>query len=183
MPISAPALLTDNPWRRRHVLLALVTLASGPMAACGGGSGDGGGSGGHYMKARINGQTVEYRQFAVASLYAHQGKADGLLVAGAVQGSQTYPSMSIQIVDPSGLKVGTYRESEWGPSFRYSPRSDEHYISGAGVEMDFTLTIVEMSGGAMRGTFKGTIHDEASDGRKVTWAVTDGEFELEIRRP
>lgn len=135
------------------------------------------------MRANINGRTVEYRQFAVAALYPYQGKADGLLTAGAVQGSQTYPSMGIQLIDASGVKARSYQESELGPSFRYSPKDNEHYISGVGPEMDFKVTVTGVSDGIMRGTFSGTIHDEASEGRQTTWAVTNGAFALEIRRP
>lgn len=185
MPISKLAPLSSVGWRRRTLLPALLVISSGLMVGCGGGSDDDSGSGGDglFMRARINGQMVEYRQFPVAALYAYLGKADGLLVAGAVQGSQTYPSMSLQIIDPDGVKLKTYQENELGPSFRYSPQADEHYISGVGGEMDFRLTITNMSGGIMRGTFSGTIRDEASDGRRINWMVTDGAFALEIRRP
>ncbi|MEZ5702149.1 MAG: hypothetical protein R3E42_09645 [Burkholderiaceae bacterium] len=46
------------------------------IAACGGGGSDGSGGGdGLFMRATINGQVVEYRQFAVAALYPLPGHA------------------------------------------------------------------------------------------------------------
>ncbi len=177
---------TSPHWRVGVDLLATLVLGTGLLVACGGGGSDDDGGDGFdrfYMRANINGQTVEYRQFAVAALYPYRGKADGLLTAGATQGSQTYPSMGIQLIDPNGIKSTTYQESEFGPSFRYSPKENEHYISGVGREMDFKVTITGISDGILKGTFSGTIHDEASEGRRVTWKVTNGAFALEIRRP
>ena len=186
MSLLLSKLRQSSTQRSLPAVILLLGLSAGLLTACGGGSGgegNDGGTGALFMRATINGKTVEYRQFAVAALYAYQGKTDGLLSAGAVQGSQTYPSMAFQVVDSGGVKAGTYTETAYGPTFRYSPRDNEHYVSGVGPEMDFKVTITDLSGGVMRGTFSGTIHDEASDGRQITWAVTNGAFALDIRRP
>ncbi|HEY9096208.1 MAG TPA: hypothetical protein VIN35_10725 [Hydrogenophaga sp.] len=170
--------------RRRAFTVATAFVVPSLIAACGGGGSDGSGGGdGLFMRATIDGRVVEYRQFAVAALYPYQGKADGLLVAGAVAGSQTYPSMALQVIDPQGLATKTYLENDYGPGFRFSPKADEHYVSGLGASKDFKVTITSLSGGIMRGTFSGTVKDEASEGRNVSWAVTNGAFALEIRRP
>lgn len=170
--------------RRRATLVASALAISSLVVACGGGdSGGDGGANGLFMRATIDGQVVEFRRFAVAALYPYQGKADGLLVAGAVAGDQTYPSMALQLVDPQGIAPSLYLENEYGPAFRYSPKADEHYVSGLGASRDFKVTITSMSGGVMRGTFSGTVKDEASEGRTVSWVVTNGAFALEIRHP
>ena len=180
---SVPFVFSRGVSRRVFTVSAAVVVSS-LMAACGGGGSDGSGGGdGLFMRATINGQVVEYRQFAVAALYPYQGKADGLLVAGAVAGSQTYPSMALQVIDPQGIATKTYLENDYGPGFRFSPKADEHYGSGIGAPKDFKVTITSLSGGIMRGTFSGTVKDEASEGRNVTWAVTNGAFALEIRHP
>ncbi|MEZ5702539.1 MAG: hypothetical protein R3E42_12245 [Burkholderiaceae bacterium] len=178
-----PSCLSRGLCRRAFTVSAAIVVSS-LIAACGGGGSDGSGGGdGLFMRATINGQVVEYRQFAVAALYPYQGMPDGLLAAGAVSGNQTFPSMAFQLIDPRGIAAKPYLEGELGPAFRYSPKSDEHYVSGLGATRDFKVTITSMSGGIMRGTFSGTVKDEASEGRTVSWAVTNGAFALEIRHP
>ena len=173
---------------RRAVLASALTLgAAAVLAACGGGGGSddagGGSSDGLFMRARINGQVVSFSTLPVAALYTHRSTPDGLLVAGAIQGGNGYPSMSIQILDNRAIAPGTYAENSDTTFFRYSPREDEHYVSTLGPERDFRITITSMSGDVMRGSFAGTVRDEATEGRTTVWSVTDGSFALQILRP
>ena len=171
--------------RRLTIKAAILLGMSAVVAGCGGGSDDpsNGGGSGLFMQARINGQMVSFTNFAVAALYEQQGEPDRLLVAGAIQGNTGFPSMSIQIIDNRAIAPGNYGEPGNTIFFRYSPKQDEHYVSTLGGEQDFRVNITSVSGGIMHGTFAGTIRDEASEGRAVAWAVTDGSFKLEIRRP
>lgn len=173
--------------RRSAVKAAFLLGMAAVVAGCGGGGGSddasGGGASGLFMQARINGQVVSFTNVAVAALYVQQGEPDNLLVAGAIQGNTGFPSMSIQIIDDRAIAPGTYAEPGNNLFFRYSPKEDETYLSSLGREQDFQVNITSVSGGIMRGTFAGTIRDEATEGRTTAWAVTDGSFALEIRRP
>jgi hypothetical protein len=175
------------PTRRNAIQSALLLAITAGLAGCGGGGGSDdsseGGAGGLFMQARINGQVVSFSNFAVAALYVQQGGPDRLLVAGAIQGNTGFPSMSIQIVDDRPIAPGTYGEPGDTLFFRYSPSVDENYVSTLGPEQDFRVNIASVSEGILRGSFAGTIRDEATEGRTTAWAVTDGSFALEIRRP
>ena len=176
-----------KPSRRSAIMAAFLLGMSAVVAGCGGGGGSDdaadGGANGLFMQARINGQMVSFTNFAVAALYAQQGEPDRLLVAGAIQGNTGFPSMSIQIIDDRSIVPGTYGEPGDNVFFRYSPKEDENYVSTLGREQDFRVTISSVSGGVMRGSFAGTIRDAATEGQTTAWAVTDGSFALEIRRP
>jgi len=165
------------------VSLSGAVLALSLLSGCGGGS-DGDlrpPTQDTYVRARLNGQLLEYRVAAGAVLDKTPTGHGRLMVGGAQQSAQSsFPSFSFQVADPIGLGLRTYREGSHELIFRHSLSGTVVYHSAIGAERDFEITVTEINDREVHGRFSGTLRD-ALTGTGVV-AVTDGRFVVRRQR-
>jgi hypothetical protein len=126
--------------------------------------------GDYYIKANLNGQLTEYRINA-------EGRVDnsGLRGSAFSTSSSNFPSFNFDIAT-SLLEVKTYSEVNSTLIFRYNLSGFENFNSNMGNEMDFKITITELTGEIIRGTFEGTIRKAQNFIESIS--INNGEFRL-----
>lgn len=129
----------------------------------------------YFIKAKIDGEEIEFKGFPNIALdKTATGNGNQLVGSASQSTSSNFPSFSFEISDPTGIKVKTYTQAEFELIFRYSLSGTNTYHSQAGQADDFQITITEITDNHLKGTFSGTI-TEAINGNE-TLSVTDGQF-------
>lgn len=165
------------------VFVSAAALALGLLSGCGGGSDVDTPPGvpDTHVRARLNGQLLEYRVAAGAVLDRTPTGHGRLMVGGAQQSAQSgFPSFSFQVADPAGLSLRTYREGSHELIFRHSLSGTVVYHSAIGAERDFEITLTEINDRYLRGHFSGTLRDALTGTGVVT--VTEGRFVVRRQR-
>ncbi|HSH76873.1 MAG TPA: hypothetical protein VLA09_14385 [Longimicrobiales bacterium] len=153
--------------------LGLAALAATALTGCGGDS-TGPLDGDLFLSFRANGSLVEFRdRFSLLAAFSSSGSQSVLLITGF----EATSNAGIQIYDGQPITTGTY--SGFVSTSAGSEGVLITYVTPEGVlygldttgPVDATVTITEIGGARIRGTFSGTI----SDG-ETSLVITDGEF-------
>ena len=129
----------------------------------------------YFVKAKINGQELEFKRFPNIALDKTASGNGNQLVGSASQStSSNFPSFSFEISDPTGIKEKAYNQAQFELIFRYSLSGTNLYHSQASSVDNFQITITEITDNHLKGTFSGTI-TEAINGNE-TLTVTEGQF-------
>jgi hypothetical protein len=150
----------------------LLIAASTLFISCSKKSGDVSDNGFFFIKAKIGGQEILYRENAA-------GRVENNKVHGDAFNHLTnnFPSFSFDIEAGTAIQTDTtYREASTNLIFRYSLSGTETYHSQMGNEMDFVIQVTQITHLIFKGTFSGTIR-KANDINQ-SLQVTEGEFFL-----
>lgn len=128
----------------------------------------------YFIKAKVDGELVEYRFNATATLPTNGNKITGY--AKAVP-NQPFPSIDFEISDPTGIKVQNYAEPNNNMILRVAAEGTVTFTSQNGNSEDFKINITEITNSHIKGTFSGTVF-LAQNSNGANFSFTDGEFYL-----
>ncbi len=123
----------------------------------------------YYIKAKLNGELKEFKKLLSAQRGIDNGRIVHLVLAGSQNDGSGYPTLDLEVWDlPGNITAGTYSEISKDVIARYSTDAFKRHNSiGNGAE-DLTITITEITATAIKGTFSGTITNDAGDNILLT---------------
>jgi hypothetical protein len=127
-------------------------------------------NGDYFIKANLNGQLTEYRINAEGRVENTSFRATAFKTT-----SSNFPSFDFDL-DASPLEVKTYTESNSSLIFRYNVSGFENFNSNQGNELDFKITVTELSGEIVSGSFEGTIRKAQNSAESIS--ITNGIFRV-----
>jgi hypothetical protein len=127
-------------------------------------------TGDYFIKASLNGKFTEYKSSAEGRVENTSFRATAFSTA-----SSNFPSFNFDI-EGSPIEIKTYTESNARLIFRYNLSGFENFNSNMGNEVDFKITITELTGEIVSGTFEGTIRKAQNFEESIS--INNGEFRL-----
>ncbi|MCU0326869.1 MAG: hypothetical protein MUF45_16780 [Spirosomaceae bacterium] len=133
-------------------------------------------SGKYFIKAKLNGELVEYDVNA-----NFQNDPSRTLSATAFKSSSSnFPSLGFTIESSEPISKKSYQETD--PSinliFVYSLAGSESFNSQMGEEQDFKIEVTEINKEFVKGKFGGTIRKASGNNINSSIEIKDGEFYL-----
>lgn len=133
-------------------------------------------SGKYFIKAKLNGELVEYRVYAYV-----QNDPSRILSATAFKSSTSnFPSLGFTIESSEAITKKIHKETDPNTNliFVYSLAGLESYNSQMGDEQDFKIEVTEINPEFVKGKFEGTIRKASGSNVNTVIEVKDGEFYL-----
>jgi hypothetical protein len=138
-------------------------------------SDDNNNDGNYFIRAKVNGELVEFKQTAIAN------KTTKTITGTAFRNMQNnFPFFSFDIESENSISAGTFRENNnsFIMIFRYGLGVDELFHSQMGEEEDFLFVVDRITNEVIEGSFQGTIRNAYNFSQSI--AVTEGRFLLKV---
>lgn len=138
-------------------------------------SDDNNNDGNYFIRAKVNGELVEFKQTAIAN------KTAKTITGTAFRNMQNnFPFFSFDIESDNAISAGTFRENNYSfiMIFRYGLGVDELFHSQMGEEEDFLFVVDRITNEVAEGSFQGTIRNAYNSSQSIN--VTEGRFLLKV---
>lgn len=130
----------------------------------------------YFIKAKVDGQTINVDYYAQAILYGTGNERTLKLYAGNSL-SNIYPFFSFDIDNISQVSAGNYSRATNITLFQFYNSNQEGYGDyDVNNTNDFSLQITEVTNTYVKGTFQGVLWEEENLNETIN--VTEGEFYL-----